>query len=238
MDAIFIQSFHKEFVNFRIFELIARIQKNIKRKDIPIFVFTNTQSINIKPAKYADFFNTHNIKFIYIDEDYVLNPTSKIFHFLINFEVKKYKKILLLESDCYLANSFDEKIKEDMSNSLNENEWYIYGSCYYGIKGTSNQQDEVAKINRRHMNGVAVYNRSESFIDLINEIFINEEFENSKTNYDFAFFISTLQMNISDKFIDSELIINISTQEDSNILHDALKPKAVIVHTKNESYYS
>lgn len=243
MDAIFIQSFHKEFINFNVFNLIERIQKNVKNKNIPIFVFTNVQSLNIKPAKYSHLFNNENINFIYIEEDYVLNPTSKIFHFLINFEIKKYRKILLLESDCFLAEHFDLKIEEEISRSLNEKDWYIYGSYYYGIKGVktgidfANINEEVKK-NRLHMNGVAVYNRSEQFIDLINDIFINDQFENSKTNYDFAFFMSTFNMGISDKFIDGDLIINISTKEDSSLLHDKLKPRAVVVHTKNAHYFS
>lgn len=242
MDAIFIQSFHKEFVNFKVFHLIERIQKNIKNKHTPILVFTNIQSFNIKPAKYFHFFNDKNIKFLYIDEDYVLNPTSKIFHFLINFETEKYKKILLLESDCSLKDSFDLKIEENISKILNKKEWFIYGSHYYGIKGIASGQnlediDEQTRKNRLHMNGVAVYNRTESFIDLINEIFVDEQFENCTTNYDFAFFTHTFGMNISDKFIDSKLIINLSGNEDSNILHEKLKPEAVVIHTKNKSYF-
>lgn len=239
MDAIFIQSFHKEFVNLNVFHLIERIQKNIKDKNIPIFIFTNMQSLNVKPAKYLHLFDNTNISFLYIDEDYALNPTSKIFHFLINFEIEKYRKILLLESDCFLKEFFDFKIKEEISRSLNGKDWYIYGSHYYGIKGVnSNEGHEQVEKNRLHMNGVAVYNRSEQFIDVINDIFINNQLENSKTNYDFAFFSSTLDMNISDKFIDSDLIINLSPKEDSSILHNELKPEAVVVHTKNAYYYS
>jgi hypothetical protein len=243
MDAIFIQSFHKEFINLNVFNLIERIQKNIKDKNIPIFVFTNMQSLNIKPAKYLHLFDNNNISFLYIDEDYVLNPTSKIFHFLINFETEKYRKVLLLESDCFLTEFFDFKIKEEISQSLNEKDWYIYGSHYYGIKGVKLamdfvHEDEQVEKNRLHMNGVAVYNRSEQLIDLINDIFINNRLENLKTNYDFALFRSTLDMGIGDKFIDSDLIINISAEEDSSILHNDLKPKAVVIHTKNPHYFT
>jgi len=243
MDAIFIQSFHKEFINLSVFNLIERIQKNLKDKNIPIFVFTNIQSLNIKPVRYSHLFNNNNISFLYIDEDYVLNPTSKIFHFLINFEIEKYRKILLLESDCFLTEFFDFKIKKEIDQSLNGKDWYIYGSHYYGIKGVNSgvdltRADEEVKKNRLHMNGVAVYNRSEQFIDLINDIFIDNQLENSETNYDFALFRFTSDMNISDKFIDSDLIINISTKEDSSILHNNLKPKAVVVHTKNDHYFT
>lgn len=242
MDAIFIQSFHKEFVNFKVFHLIERIQKKLKNKNTPILVFTNVQSINIKPTKYLHYFNNENIKFLYIDEDYVLNPTSKIFHFLINFETEKYKKILLLESDCCLKNAFDSKIEKNISETLNEKEWFIYGSHYFGLKGINAGEnpeniDEQRKKNRLHMNGVAVYNRTESFMNLINEIFVDEEFENYKTNYDFAFFMSTIDMDIKDKFIDSQLIINLSGEEDTNIFHEDFKPEAVVIHTKNESYF-
>jgi hypothetical protein len=142
-----------------------------------------------------------------------------------------------------LTEFFDFKIKEEISQSLNEKDWYIYGSHYYGIKGVKLamdfvHEDEQVEKNRLHMNGVAVYNRSEQLIDLINDIFINNRLENLKTNYDFALFRSTLDMGIGDKFIDSDLIINISAEEDSSILHNDLKPKAVVIHTKNPHYFT
>jgi hypothetical protein len=234
MDAIFIQSFDKEIINKKLERLIARIFENLDNKRTKIFVFLNIQSISIidklkLPPKC-------NIGFIYVDEENVTNPTTRIFQFLINYKIDEFKKILLLESDCFLLKGFDKKLIE-FEGSINK-PWYIIGSTYYGNMPWMNDE-KYASERKNHMNGVAIYNRSKDFINFINYIFISNEMERDHTNYDFAMHIYSPSFGIRSEYIDCPYILNISNGTyDTNLTHHELKPDAVVIHTKNETYYT
>lgn len=234
MQAIFIQSFKKEIINNKLESLLNRVFENLKNKNMKIFVFLDLESIgivnNLKLPPGAD------INFIYIDEEKVFNPTTRIFHFLINYKIKEFTKILLLESDCFLFKNFDEKLNEFESSV--KKPWHIIGSSYYGLMPWMNDEKYGAE-RKSHMNGVAIYNRVTEFIDFINYVFISNEMEQEVTNYDFAIHLHSESFGIREKYIDCPYILNISNPIfDAELTHHDIKPEAVIVHTKNEKYYT
>jgi len=234
MDAIFIQSFHNEIENKQLEKLLIRIYDNLKQKDTKIVIFLNFQSIDI--VKTLQTPTGANIDIVHIDEEDSANPTSRIFHFLINYKKTEFNKILLLECDCFLLKNFDEEIKKFESN-LGKT-WYIIGSAYYGLMPWMNDPEHELE-RKAHMNGVALYNRTKDFIDFINYIFISNEIEQQLTNYDFAMHQYSFSFGMIDKYIDCPYILNISSNiHDMELTHHNLKPKAVIIHTKNKTYYT
>jgi len=236
IDAIFIQSFDKEVRNYNLQRLLNSLSTYLNDKDIEIFIFLNFQA---EEFEYKIKFPANlKINIIYVDEDGATNPTSKIFHFLINYQADKYKKILLLESDCALKENFDLHINFDL-NQLETSSWFIYGSTYYGIMPwMSSNEDEDSRLRRKHINGVAVYNRTQNFLRIMNLIFLSNNLEEDVTNYDFALHLHYKKFNIKNELIDSKLILNISDPNyDTELTHHDIKPEAVIVHTKNDLYF-
>lgn len=234
MEAIFIQSFDKEIKSKKLESLLSRVFENLKNKNMKVFVFLNLEAI--KTIDTISLPLGINVNFIYIDEEEVLNPTTRIFHFLINYKIEEFKKILILESDCFLFKDFDEKLNNFIS-SVNK-PWYIIGSTYYGLMPWMNDEQHGHE-RKSHMNGVAVYNRVEDFINFINYIFISNEMEQEQTNYDFAMHLYSPSFGIKDEYIDCPYILNISNGiYDIELTHHDIKPEAVIVHTKNETYYT
>jgi hypothetical protein len=233
INAIFIQSFYDEIRDGRLQKLINNIFLNLNKKNIKVIIFLDSLSSTLE--ELINFPDESNISIIYIVEDGIINPTSKIFQFMMNYEVEKYKRILLLESDCVIKKDFDVLINEDLENLKNP-EWYIYGSQYYGLEPWMNIDSEQGKFRKKHMNGVAVYNRSKSFINLINNLFVSENLINNEVNYDFAIHFLIKDLNIYNKMIDSELILNISRLCDMKLRHENIKSKCAIVHTKNKNY--
>jgi hypothetical protein len=229
IDAIFIQSCHKEIEDNRLVRLITNIVK-FSAKPIDIYVFLN------KASFCKDLTNLTGVaslvQFIVVDDTTVLNPTTKVFHFMINYKMKEYPKILILESDCILFSCFDEVINQDLL-TVKDKKWFIYGSKYGGNKWKS--VIDKTKDYSDHMNGVAVYNRCSEFLRIINQIFVNRSLENIKTNYDYALYES-LKLQFGNWCIDSKYILNISDFGDVNLQHDNIKPDAVIIHTKNCNY--
>ena len=184
IDAIFIQSFHEEIKNYKLQHLLNSLSINLNDKDIEIFIFLNFQAEEFEyKIKFPE---NLKINVIYVDEDSAINPTSKIFHFLMNYQADKYKKILLLESDCSLKENFDLHVNSDL-NKLETFKWFIYGSAYYGIMPWMNSnEDEESRLRKKHINGVAVYNRTQDFLRIINLIFLSNNLQQDVTNYDFA----------------------------------------------------
>lgn len=226
IEAIFIQSYYKELADGRLFDLIDRILRS-SVTGINIYVFLD--ELTYKPEYYNKLVGMSSVvNFIIIDDLNVINPTTRIFHFLMNYKTKEYKRVLVLESDCILLHGFDKSINEKLSQ-LPGNKWFIYGSRYYG--NTSLQDDP----NKDHMNGVAVYNRTDEFLSHLNQVFVNRGLEQIKTNYDFAYYESIKHMYQS-KCVDSELILNISDPKDIKLRHENIKPASVIIHTKCTNY--
>lgn len=147
-----------------------------------------------------------------------------MFNYIFKYNLS-YKTILLLESDCTLEKLFLKKINNDLNN-VNEN-IILYGSFYYGIAGN------ITGKKRIHINGVAVYNRTETFLNLIDKINIPELYDK---NYDWLIFLQLYEDNSVLKNIkDSKYILNLSTKYDEKVSlnYKKFKPEACIVHTKN-----
>ncbi len=229
LDAIFIQSCSKEIEDGRLARLIKSIFKH-KTRIIDICVFLDKESFKANLSSLIGFSSL--IQFIVVDDTTVLNPTTKVFHFLINYEPEKYKKILLLESDCAIFPRFDEHLNREIL-SLNKSEWFICGSTYYGNKWKTVENTPQDYSN--HMNGVAVYNRSSKFLQLLNELFLTHNLENIHTNYDFALH-QAMKDSYSSYCVDSKSILNLSDIDDFNLHHKDKKNEAVVIHTKNFYY--
>jgi len=226
IEAIFIQSYHKELADGRLFDLIDRILRS-SVTELDIYVFLDELTYN--PEYYNKLIGMSSVvNFVIIDDSSVINPTTRIFHFLMNYKTKEYKQVLVLESDCILMHGFDKSINEKLSR-LPGNKWFIYGSRYFG--NASFQNDP----NKDHINGVAVYNRTDEFLSHLNQVFVNKGLEQIKTNYDFAYYESLKHMYQS-RCMDSELILNISDPNDINLRHENIKPNSVIIHTKCTNY--
>ena len=236
IDAIFVQSFEGEIKNSRINLFLNQLYDKLYNKNIKIVLFLNFQSIEIINDLLLP--SGSNIDIIYIEEDSVKNPTTRVFHFLLNYEVEKYQKILLLESDCSLKKDFDEELNSNLFK-LNNDQWLVYGSKYYGLMPWMSGAEEESKLRRDHINGVAIYNRDNTLLNLFNYIIISSNLEESITNYDFAIHQQLTRFNVADRMIDSTLILNTSDPNyDTKLTHHKLKPEAVIVHTKNPEYYN
>ena len=229
IDAIFIQSCSKEINDGRLARLIKNILKN-KTRILDIYVFLDKESLKANLASLVCFSSL--IQIIAVEDTTVINPTTKVFHFLINYKPEKYKKILLLESDCVLFKGFDSFLSQEIAK-FDETQWFICGSTYYGNKwknATDKSQDYS-----NHINGVAVYNRTYQFLQILNEIFLNRNLENVSTNYDFVLY-QALKQRYSSYCVNSKYILNISDAEDCNLHHEDKKPEAVVIHTKNFYY--
>jgi hypothetical protein len=233
MNAIFIQSYHEELLNDNLQSLINRIFKNLKNKEVKIIIFLNLQSIGL--FSKIDIPLGMDVEALYIDEEECRNPTTRIFHFLMNYKIEEFKKILVLESDCFLLKNFDQKIKEYESKL--KKPWFIIGSSYYGLMPWMNDKNH-SDSRKKHMNGVALYNRTKDFINFVNYVFISNEIEEDNTNYDYALHVHSQPFGLSEQYIDCPYILNISDpKHDIYLSHQDIKPEAVIVHTKNKKYY-
>ena len=144
--------------------------------------------------------------------------SASLFYYAINYDVDKYKQIMILEWDVYfLCDNF-----------------YIYGSKYYGnIKLALNITD--------HLNGVAVYNRTPKFMEFIKKVNSYHKCAVAgqklmDEGYDCVIHDFVKRFNIDKNlFIDSKYIINVSPKSDKNISLEEIKkrkPNVTIVHQK------
>ena len=143
--------------------------KFYKNYTIPIVLFLDEKS-----KKYIEKVNLtkfKNIKVNFIDDSKYKNNVEKvsfIFYKLVNYEIERYPNILLLESDCILKDNFIELI----NNDLPKYNFMIYGSYYYGLD----------PVFRKHINGVAVYNRkNKQLLRKVEEILIHQNNLNKTT---------------------------------------------------------
>ena len=221
INAIFVQSFYKEILTNQLQNFIENILLNNINSEIPIYVF-----LDIKSKKFINRLNNHNnrINYIYIDDKNVKNSISYIFYKMMNFKVDNYTNVLLLECDCKLLYNFINVLNNDIKN---KNYW-IYGSHYYGKRNIS---------NRKHMNGVAIYNRKKVFLNFINKIFINKNFINKKNNYD-ALLSNKISKNNKKMLYNSNYILNICTPDDIKLDYKNFKKNAVIIHQKDNNKYN
>jgi len=231
IEAIFVQSCHKELIDGRLTDLIKRILRT-SVTSVDVYVFLN-EYVHEYYTMLSDFSSIVNV--IIVDDSNAFNPTTRIFHFLMNYKVKEYKCVLLLEADCVLLHGFDKTINNWIHHHLSNQEWFICGSQYGGTKWNNIVSGEDRLDFISHLNGVAVYNRSKDFLNHLNQVFVNRGLENIKTNYDFAYY-GSLKSTYSKRCIDCECILNISDPIDENLRHEDIKPNAVIIHTKCVNY--
>ena len=229
LSAIYIQSFHKEINDGRLLRLLRNIIQN-RFYDLEIVVFVDESSLKADLTSLIGVSNL--IRLIAIEDQIAFNPITRIFHFMMNFEVDLHQQVLLLESDCVLLKHFDKIIDENVTK-MSTNEWFIYGSTYGGNKWK--HVSDKTKDYSDHMNGVAVYNRTPEFLQHLNQVFINRGLEDLKVNYDFAYYES-IKTTYKKRCIDSPFISNISDPDDQQLHHKNIKPNAVIIHTKNKYY--
>ena len=246
IDAIFIQTCFKEFKNKRIFQFLKKLlEQDLNKTKIYIFCdwgVTDTEfnhNLNLLKLLIKEKnINNNNFNLILVKDDInFINKTSYVFNFIMNFETDKYKKILLLESDCDLKskNFLQVLEKEEFEVSKNK-EYWVLGSKYYGQQHLKNGAGSGVIENiffARHLNGVAIYNRTEDFIKFINKIFISENGLKNNMNYDFLLYLYMYNFNLyKDRCIDSKSIINISSDVDRNLDPELLKPGSVVIHQK------
>ena len=216
IDAIFIQSFHKEIIVNTLQSFLDTLYTKLINIYFPIVLFLDEKSkVYIDKVNLTKF---KNIKVNFIDDSKYKNNIEKvsfIFYKLVNYEIERYPNILLLESDCILKDNFIELI----NNDLPKYNFMIYGSYYYGL----------APVFRKHINGVAVYNRkNKQLLRKVEEILIHQNNLNKNKAYDFL--ISTnCNRNM---LVDSKYIINICSSYDYNLNYKDLKKEAVIIHQK------
>lgn len=233
INAIFIQSFSGEIKNGSLQLLLDNLYDNLNKKNTKIIIFLDSVSSTFE--ELINFPRNSNIDIIYVLEEHVINPVTKIFQFIMNYGIKEYEKILIIESDCVVKKNFDLLINQDLKKIKND-QWCIYGSHYYGLEPWMNTNSEDGKFRKRHMNGVAVYNRNEKFINIINNLIAYEDLINNETNYDFAIHKAIKDLNIYQNMINGDMILNISRWCDVKLRHEDLKPECALVHTKNKNY--
>ena len=215
VQAIFVQSCFKEIQNKKLENLLIRLCELEKFNSLPIIVFMDKRSENIK------IYDNEKISYVFIEDSHVKQYASKIRHVFLNmmqYKTEKYRRVLLLETDCVITKSnFIEFLNEEIQ--ISESFW-IFGSFYHG-------SIYKKKLDRIHMNGVAVYNRTHDFLKFI------ESMNFGNTPYDYAISMQMKKKNIFRKYcINSNLICNLSPENDYYINFKNKKPNSVIVHQK------
>ena len=163
------------------------------------------------------------------------NDISLCWMNLINYGLE-WKKILLLESDCKLKDNFINIINSEIA--ILESKFWILGSIYYG-ESSWVSGEEISIIEeferRNHINGVAVYNRTNEFMNLVNKLFVDNDLIEDKGNYDWIL-SKNIHYNFGKKALellrDSKYIINLSHPEDKYIDADKIKSDWLICHQK------
>lgn len=240
IDAIFIQTCTKEFKNKRLFEFLKNLSKCILNKR-DIYIFCDSEISLNENSKYLNLLrkfiknknlNTCALSLVLINDNIQnINKVSHIFSFMMNYKVNDYKKILLLETDCYFSSiNFLNILEKEEAHFKNKHYW-ILGSQYYGKQFFKNGLNNT--FLKSHLNGVAVYNRTPEFINFFNKIFISDYGIRSHINHDFLlYFYFKVLGCFYDKCIDSESILNISSNLDKDLNPKNLKKNAVIIHKK------
>lgn len=219
INAICIQSHSKEIKNNRLDKFLSKNNSLFNTIDIPIFLFIdNNNKINSTLNQ-----NIQVVNFIECDNATASSNTTNAFKYMMNFQVEKYNKILLLETDCVLKNDFLSKINDDIQNY----DFWIYGSYYYGKAELRSEDD------KKHMNGVAVYNRNNQFLKYVNAI------DSNGGNYDMRLTWMLKRDNLFfEKTVNSKYILNLTSHVDIDIQdYENYKPEWQIVHTKRAFLY-
>ena len=232
IDAIFIQSWHKELINKSLRCLLHQVHDNIENP-VPVWAFVDSTSLDIPDAlkEMKQLQQQGLIRFEFVDDTEYKNPQTTVFYHMLRSKSHMYPRILLLESDCRLLSNFDTHINQDIQSLDN---WWIYGSTYYGIGGGEPEQD-TNHIRRNHMNGVGVYNRARSdLLSFAEQVYIKQRGVDATEAFDWLFAIRYFDSEYADKklLFDSPYIINLSPVWDSDVHYATRKPHAKIIHQK------
>lgn len=253
VSAIFLITTIKELTNDRLYLFLKNLSNySISEIKIPLVIFFDNKLTEFYEKKllllltflgfYESFLEIEIVSNNIPDElnIYTLEKIDKIpkygtssgpnlhFYHTIKYKPTKYPIVALLETDCLFIK--DRSI-DIINNSIKELNFWIYGSKYYGnVNMSDNYKD--------HINGVGIYNRTIDFLNFIEELmtYIENYIHTNKShfiNYDIA--IHYLISNNRYLLIDSDEIINISTNRDINITYDdclLIKPDILLIHQK------
>ena len=254
VHAVFLILTIKEIENNRFYLFIQKLKKFKPSKSIliPLYIFTdklidktsiekiNTILTHFNINKFFSKIEIVNNNISDINNIYVPNKIENIpifgtssgpnLHFLktINFELSKYKNILLLETDCFFISNY---WLDYFNISIKKKTFWIYGSKYYG----DSHFDDYTK---QHINGVAIYNRCEDVMKFIDFVFFyiktNILLKNEHIiNYDIAINNVIDLFNKRKLLFDSGTILNISLEKDINIRnYTNIKKYTLLVHQK------
>lgn len=218
-----IQSHSGEIINGRIeqFLHVNRIALSIV-KDKVLFLDKTPHT-----AKIKDICDKNKIKIVEIDESRLHNGINKIanmFFNIVTYNIKDYKYVMLLETDCILSIDWYDTIKNHM---LTQDFW-IYGSENHVSSG----YHKMLSYNNsaKNMNGVAVYNREPEFVSLIYKV-INSCL-NTRRNYDTILSESIRSINMNNKLYNSPYICDLSPESQKNINYRKIKPLTRVLHQK------
>lgn len=218
-----IQSHSGEIINGRIERFINfnRIPLSSATDKI-IFLDKSTHTDKIK-----ELCEVNNIKIVEIDESTLhdgINKIANMFFNIVTYNIKEYQYLMLLETDCSLAIDWYDTIKQDMLNR----DFWIYGSQNH----LSNGYHKMLSYNNKakNMNGVAVYNRTPEFINIIYKV-INSCL-NTRRNYDTILSENIRTVNMNSKLYNSPFICDLSPENQKNINYRIVKPLTRVLHQK------
>lgn len=189
IDIIYIYIEYNDIVNNKIYDFLEMV-KCIK---LPIFIFTDSISKNVKINNVYNL----NIEYIYMSSN--IKTSIQIFKFMMNYMHDIYRIVLLLDINIIVKDNFIKYIETELIKYSND--FYIYGSKYYGDILNSNY------ILKNYLCNVAVYNRNEILLKYINMMNINN------TQCFETYLFSILYKNEKDlinKYIDGKYVLNMS----------------------------
>ena len=234
IDAIFIQSWHGEVLDGSLSRLLAQLHEKL-HTPVPVWTFVDNTSLKhdeaVEQLKMMQHQGLTCVEFV--DDTQYKNAQATVFYHMLCAKTTQFPRVLLLEADCKLVRHFDTPIIQDIQGLDN---WWIYGSTYYGIGGGEPEQD-TNHIRRNHMNGVAVYNRTSEYLRYAKLVFDIERGRDSELAFDWLFamrYFESVHKN-SELLYDSPYIINLSPVWDCELSYSTRKPHATIIHQKTTS---
>lgn len=231
IDAIFIQSWHGEIVSNQLRDYLTHLHE-VEAIDIPVWVICDTTSLSDSVYdKIDELIQQFDVQFKFVDDTKYKNPQTAVFYKLVTFRTSQYKQVLLLECDSVLKPGFIKCINADLQKLEN---WWIYGSCYYGVGAGELLEEDGNLLRRNHLNGIAVYNRTPEYINFVNRVFVNEGGLDHQHAFDWLFAIKFFNSEYKNQKLlyDSDYIINLSPTWDADTPYMNRKPLAKIIHQK------
>lgn len=228
VDAVFIQSCQKEIISGRLLYFLKRLSC-VFDFSIPTFLFLDESRDQIS-------FGQSSFETVYFKKNYSVNETTLFFKEILYFKKEEFRKVLLLETDCFLLHGFIDSINADIKNAFVD--FFVLGSRYYGSQNLKNKYGDI------HINGVGVYNRTEQNISLLDEaIYEDKLLDYGSANYDFAFCRYICKKYGEDFykkiFLDVSSVLNICKSEDFGLEKELFskKPSAKVVHSKSTEIF-